>query len=153
MASKSRVAIHKLWPLRFNSASFVTIRDSQLKGFTLLEVMVAVAIMAMVLVVLIGLKNRSMQDVLFAEHITTATLLSRNKMVDTLTLYLSRKVQPPLEDEGDFSDDKTLNDYTWKRTIAKIPLPNGSAITEIRVATLWKEGVRVEQVELVSYEQ
>jgi len=123
------------------------------KGFTLLEVMVAVVIMATVLITLIGLKNRSMQDILLAEHITTATLLARNKMVDTLPLIVSKKLQPPLEEEGDFADDENLKEYTWKRTISKFPLPNGSFLTEVRVAALWKEGDRQEQVELVSYEQ
>jgi general secretion pathway protein I len=123
------------------------------KGFTLLEVMVAVVIMAMVLVTLIGLKNRSMQDVLLANHITTATLLARNKMIDTLPLVVSKKLQPPVEEGGDFPDDEALKEYTWKRTVSKMPLPNGSTITEIRVAALWKEGTREEQVELVSYEQ
>jgi len=121
-------------------------------GFTLLEVMVAVAIMATVLVTLIGLKNRGMQDVLLAEHITTATLLARIKMVDTLPLIAAKTLQPPVEDEGDFSDDENLKDYTWKRTVSNLPLPNGSFIMEVRVATLWMEGVRQEQVELVSYE-
>ena len=121
-------------------------------GFTLLEVMVAVAIMATVLVTLIGLKNRGMQDVLLAEHITTATLLARIKMVDTLPLIAAKTLQPPVEDEGDFSNDENLKDYTWKRTVSNLPLPNGSFIMEVRVATLWMEGARQEQVELVSYE-
>lgn len=128
------------------------IRNPQSNGFTLLEVMVAVVIMATVLVTLIGLQNRSMQDVLLAEHMTTATLLARGKMVDTLSLISSRKLQPPVEDEGDFPDDENLKEYTWKRAVSKIPLPNGSTITEIRIATLWKEGTREEQVELLSYE-
>jgi general secretion pathway protein I len=121
-------------------------------GFTLLEVMIAVAIMATVLVTLIGLKNRGMQDVLLAEHITTATLLARTKMVDTLPLIAAKTLQPPVEDEGDFSDDENLKDYTWKRTVSNLPLPNGSFIMEVRVTTLWMDGARQEQVELVSYE-
>jgi type II secretion system protein I len=127
-------------------------QNPQLKGFTLLEVMVAVVIMATVLVSLIGLKNRSMQDVMLAEHITMATLLARNKMMDSITLVTSGKLRPPIEDEGDFPDDDSLKAYTWKRAVSKMPLPNGNFITEIRVATLWKEGSREEQVELVSYE-
>jgi prepilin-type N-terminal cleavage/methylation domain-containing protein len=133
------------------SISKSTIRNR--KGFTLLEVMVAVVIMATVLVKMIGLNNRSMRDVLLAEHITTATLLTRSKMVDTLSLIASRKLQPPVEEEGDFSNDENLKEYTWKRTISKLPLPNGSYITGVRIATLWTEGTRQEQVELVSYGQ
>jgi len=122
------------------------------KAFTLLEVMIAVAIMATVLVTLIGLKNRGMRDVLLAGHITTATLLARTKMVDTLPLIAAKTLQPPVEDEGDFSADENLKEYTWKRTISNLPLPDGSFIMEVRVATLWMEGTRQEQVELVSYE-
>jgi len=121
-------------------------------GFTLFEVMVAIAIMATVIVTLTGLQNRSMQDVLLAEHITTATLLAKNKMADTLLLMSLRRLQPPKEEDGDFSDDERLKDYAWKRTLSKIPLPNGNYFTEIRVAILWTEGMRQEQIELVSYE-
>jgi type II secretion system protein I len=123
-----------------------TIRNEA--GFTLLEVMVAVMIMSMVLVTLIGLKNRSMQDVALAEHITTATMLANGKMMETI---MSKKFDP-IEEEGEFPDKENLTEYTWKRTISKIPLPNGTFITEVRVATLWKEGTRPEMVELVDYE-
>jgi len=124
------------------------IRNPQSKGFTLLEVMVAVTIMSMVLVTLIGLKNRSMQDVALAEHITTATTLANGKMMETI---MSGRFDP-VEEEGEFPDEVNFMEYTWKRTISKIPLPNGSSLTEVRVAALWKEGTRLEMVELVDYE-
>jgi len=123
-------------------------RTSHLEGFTLLEVMVAVAIMAMVLVTLLGLKNRSMQDVALAEHITTATMLANGMMLETIK---SRQFNP-VEEEGEYPARENLMEYTWKRTISKLPLPNGSFINEIRVATLWLEGTRPEMVELVDYE-
>ena len=123
-----------------------TLRSS--KGFTLLEVMVAVTILSMVLVTLIGLKNRSMQDVALAEHITTATMLANGKMMETV---MTRKFSVG-EEEGDFPGQENLTAYTWKRTISQIPLPNGSYITEVRVAALWNEGTRPEMVELVDYE-
>jgi general secretion pathway protein I len=113
-------------------------------GFTLLEVMVAVAIMATVLVSLIGLKNRSMQDVMLAEHMTTATLLAKRMMVDTISV----KPRLPLEDDGEFEEEE-YKDYTWKKTISPTPLIQ---IMEVRVAVLWKEGERQELVELMCYE-
>jgi len=124
------------------------IRSLQSSGFTLLEVMVAVTIMSMVLVTLLGLKNRSMQDVAFAEHITTATMLANGKMME----MIMAKQFLPVEEEGEYPDSVNLTAYTWKKTISKIPLPNGSFLTEYRIATLWKEGTRVETVELVDYE-
>lgn len=116
-------------------------------GFTLLEVMVAVAILAFVLVSLLGLKNRSMQDVGLAERITTATLLAKRVMTETL----ASTVRPPSEDEGEF-EEEDFKDYRWKKTITLTPYQENVVITEIRVAVLWKEGERKEMVELVSYE-
>jgi type II secretion system protein I len=124
------------------------IRNSQLKGFTLLEVMVAVAILSMVLVTLTGLQSRSTQDVALAEHITTATMLANGKMMETI---MNRKFDL-VEEEGEFPDQENLKEYTWKRTISMIPLPNGANLKEVRVAALWKEGTRLEMVELVDYE-
>jgi len=120
-------------------------------GFTLLEVMVAVSIMAMVLVTLLGLQNRSMQDVMVAEHITTATMLAKREMVKTMTTHLSGKWAPD-EQEGDFAGEEDFNGYTWKKNISLIPLFGNVVITEIRVAVLWNEGTRQEMVELVDYE-
>ncbi len=121
------------------------LRTLNFRGFTLLEVMVAVAIMAMVLVTLLGLKNRSMQDVLLIQHMTTATMLAKREMVETTT---ESKFHIPMEDDGVFPEEE-FKDYTWKRTIVPTPLIR---IMEVRVAVLWKEGTRPESVELLSYE-
>jgi general secretion pathway protein I len=115
------------------------------QGFTLLEVMVAVAIMAMVLVTLLGLKNRSMQDVLVMQHMTTATMLAKRTMVEATT---ESKPILPAEKEGTFPEEE-FKDYTWKKTIVPTPLIQ---IMEVRVDVLWKEGTRQETVELLSYE-
>jgi general secretion pathway protein I len=124
------------------------IYNLQSRGFTLLEVMVAVSIMAMVLVTLLGLKNRSMQDVALAERITTASLLAQRVMTDTI-VNLKKPIQP-LEDEGAF-DEEEYKDYAWKKSIVPFEVPVGQ-IMEVRVAVLWMEGTREETVELVSYE-
>ena len=71
---------------------------SRSRGFTLLEVMLAVAILALVLVSLMGLQSRSSQDVMVAERITTATLLAKRLMTEALmTGSLA-----PLERDGEF---------------------------------------------------
>jgi len=113
-------------------------------GFTLLEVMVAVAILGFVLVSLLGLANRSEQDVMLAERITTATLLAKRKMTEALT----KKPLAVAEDEGEF-EEEDFKDYTWKKIISPTPI---AKLMEVRVAVLWKEGERQEMVELVSYE-
>jgi type II secretion system protein I len=119
-----------------------------LKGFTLLEVMVAVAILGMVLVSLIGLKNRSMQDVTLADHITTATLLAKRTMIESL---VSSGTRTFFEDDGEFPEEE-FKDYTWKRSISQLQPIENVKVTEIRVAVLWKEGERQEMVEMKSYE-
>jgi prepilin-type N-terminal cleavage/methylation domain-containing protein len=120
-------------------------------GFTLLEVMMAVSIMALVLVTLLGLKNRTTQNVALADHITTATMLAKRLMVDTMIKNPLKKWMPD-EEVGDFADEEYFKDYTWKKTISLIPLFNNAVITEIRIAVLWKEGARQEMVELVDCE-
>jgi general secretion pathway protein I len=114
------------------------------RGFTLLEVMVAVAILALVLVSLLGLKNRGTKDIMLSERITTATLLAKRVMTETL---LPQQLAPK-EEEGVFPEED-FKDYTWKKTIAPTQIEK---LLEVRVAVLWKEGERQETVELVSYE-
>ena len=121
------------------------LRTPQSRGFTLLEVMIAVVILGIVLVSLLGLNSRSVRDVALAERITTATLLAQRLMVETL----SAASLTPKEDEGEFKEE-AYADYTWKKTISLTPL---IPIKEVRVAVLWKEGKREEKVELVTYEK
>ena len=116
--------------------------------------MVAVAILAMVLVTLLGVKNRSMQNVLLAEHMTTATLLAKREMTDML--QNPANLPKENESEGEFKEEE-YKDYTWKKTIAPLTIETGTGtlpvtIKELKVAVLWKEGGRDESVELVSYE-
>ncbi len=120
------------------------IRIPHSNGFTLLEVMVAAAIMSMVLVTLIGLKNSSMQNVALAEHIVTATMLAKRTMVETM----ASKPRLPAEDEGEFPEEE-YKGYKWKKTVAATPL---ILVMEVRVTVLWKEGTREESVELMGYE-
>jgi general secretion pathway protein I len=120
------------------------------KGFTLLEVMVAVAILAMVLVTLMGVKNRSMEDVMLADHITTATLLAKRKMNEALVTAGTRTIVQK-EDEGEFPEEE-FKGFTWKQSVSQVQPIENVKITEVRVAVVWKEGERPEMVELLSYE-
>lgn len=114
--------------------------------------MVAVAILAMVLVTLLGVKNRSMQDVMLADRITTATLLAKREMTETLQNKTTRPKESETEDK--FTEEE-FSDYTWKKTFTPLSIQTESGpimITEIKIAVLWQEGDRQESVELVSYE-
>lgn len=121
------------------------LRTPNSHGFTILEVMIAVALLGLVIVSLLGLRNRSVQDVLLAERITVATMLAERVMTETL-------IAPallPLELEGAFEEEDEFRDFTWKKIVALTPVPG---VMEVRVAVLWREGEREEKVELVSYE-
>ncbi|MDH4229274.1 MAG: prepilin-type N-terminal cleavage/methylation domain-containing protein [Nitrospirota bacterium] len=80
------------------------------RGFTLLEVMVSVAIISTALVALLGLRNRDVQMQAHSRELTHATLLARNLMFETgqddsLTVgYM----------EGNFGEGVP---FVWKRTV------------------------------------
>ena len=139
--------MHARWKLRRISTPNSVREAVNSRGFTLLEVMVAVAIMAMVLVTLLGLKNSSMQDVSLMRHMTTATMLAKREMVETT---MESKLRVPTEDDGVFPEEE-FKDYAWKRTIVPVPTTL-LQVMEVRIAVLWKEGTRQEMVELVNYE-
>ncbi|MFL5457673.1 MAG: prepilin-type N-terminal cleavage/methylation domain-containing protein, partial [Myxococcales bacterium] len=90
------------------------------RGFTLLEVMISLAILAVALVALSDLNGGAVQMQAYARRATQATLLLRGKMSD---------IEEQLQKEGfsDFSDDKhgTFDDdegaqgYEWRAEILK----------------------------------
>lgn len=68
------------------------------RGFTLLEVMVALSILALALVAIAGINANSFESSNYAKHITVATLLARSKMID---------IEEELRKDGFGSDAKT----------------------------------------------
>src|SRR5947209_10510195 len=62
------------WRLVPPSLSSLKSQVSSLKGFTLLEVLVAMAVLAVALVSLLGLYNRSLLLTIRAQRLSTATL-------------------------------------------------------------------------------
>ena len=115
--------------------------------------MVAVALLGLVLVTLLGLKNRTMQDVMLADHITTATLLAKREMTEMLQNKASRPKESETEDK--FTEEE-FKDYTWKKTIT----PHDRTDTKRSYRHYRDQGGgalaggrnRQESVELVSYE-
>lgn len=110
------------------------------KGFTLLEVMIALAILSLSLIALLSLRNSSIRLVEHSDRITTATLLAKAKMED-----LPRPVQVG-ESEGEF-EGETYKGYKWKRVVSPTPFV---FIKEVVVVVKWDEGRG--DVRLVAYE-
>ncbi len=94
------------------------------RGFTLLEVVVALAILGVSLVAILNINAQSIQAHQFAKRLTVATLLARGKMVD-----LEQKLHDepmPVDDEeegGDFSEEGWPA-YKWRAKIIA-PKTNG----------------------------
>jgi len=101
-------------------------RERKEKGFTLLEIMIAVSILAISLLVILDLHGGSMLTSRRAEEVTQATMLARMKM---------REVQLEIEKEmgkGGFpSDEKSMegtfdepfDNYKWSALITKVEIP------------------------------
>lgn len=68
------------------------------RGFTLLEVMIALAILGVSLVALAGINTGAMNMHAFSKRLTVATLLARSKMAD---------IESKLQSDGLPSDDET----------------------------------------------
>ena len=92
-------------------------------GFTLLEVMIAIGILAIGIGAILVAENNSLDVTLRAKRMTTVATLARNVMVDT-----EREIQGKTFDEtktdafGKF--DAPFNDYSWERKIKEITFPN-----------------------------
>jgi general secretion pathway protein I len=124
------------------------------QGFTLLEVLLAIALLAIALPVLLGLRNFDLDLHARAEELTTATMLAQEKLLETELLG----VYPVGEVTGEFQDNPpgvqlTLppdraRGYRWKRTIMTTPL---ELIREVRVQVFWPRGATEETLEVSTY--
>lgn len=97
------------------------------EGFTLIEVMAAVAILAVALTVIAESQQAGMRHVLRAKKMTIATMLAREKMVDLEDeLFEEGFSEFNKEEEGKFEDvrlGKLGEHFSWKLKIEKIELP------------------------------
>lgn len=98
------------------------------KGFTLMEIMVAMAILAISLVSVFQLYSQSISMTTDSRFMTTASLLAQSKMVDTETASASLSNR---SENGDFGPD--YPEYVWRLEITDTQLPQFKRI-EITVA-------------------
>ncbi len=95
-------------------------------GFSLLEIMIAVAILATSAVILLSAQGASFISSQRAGKLTQATMLARQKMVEIEIEFqkdLAKNKFPDdnIEKEGIFEEPFT--DYRWSYTVKKIELP------------------------------
>ncbi len=101
-------------------------------GFTLLEVLVALAVLAVALVSLLGLQNRNLLLSMQAERLSTGTLLVREMLTRT-------QLEGPdagRVTSGDFAEThpRQYPEFRWHRTIRPAQL---DGLWEIQVGVTW----------------
>lgn len=100
-------------------------KGSKSAGFTLLEVMVAIAILAISLSVLLRFQGNTLLVSGRQENITIATMLARQKMVE-IELDLEKGMQAgefPDERSEEAEFDTPFEAYRWSMNIKKVELP------------------------------
>lgn len=103
-------------------------QQANAKGFTLLEIMVALAVISISLVVLLGLRNRDLVLSATARDMTTATLLARQKITETQLIGF-----PDLgEKKGDFGEEAP--DFRWRQEVIQTPF---GSVREMLVEVRW----------------
>ena len=115
------------------------------RGFTLLEIMVALAIISVALVALLALGNRSIATHARLQQLTQATLLAQQKLATAeVDARLGRLEQ--IRQEGVFPEPYAA--YRWRLEFADTPLPS---IRTVTVTVAWGEEDRNESVDLTSF--
>jgi general secretion pathway protein I len=98
------------------------------RGFTLLEVMVSLAVLAVALVFLLELSARHVRAAHEVKMMTVATALARGKMLDIEEDLLHEGFQEMAETlDGDF-DDEGYPKITWEALIEKVELPEAGEL-------------------------
>jgi general secretion pathway protein I len=115
-------------------------------GFTLLEIMVALAIIGTVLIALLSLGNRSLAVNDRLQRTTRATLLAQQKMAESENQARHAGVSQLSAEQGTFAEPFT--EYRWQRTITTTPLPSVKMVT---VTVLWGASERNEGVDVTSF--
>ena len=112
------------------------------RGFTLLEVMVALAVVSIALVMVASLRNRDITYHSEVRHIILATLLTQERMTEM-------EIQSRLPDYGETSDrfEEPYDQYEWVRIVTPTLF---EFAREVRILVQW--GPQPHQsVELTNY--
>ena len=116
-------------------------------GFTLIEVMVALAVVAIALVPLLRLHLLSLDATMRAQDLTMAVFLAQEKMA----------AMPPFpeatEEEGTFADPEAKR-FRWQTVVSEdevILTAQPVALRHIEVTVLWLDGQREQHYTLESY--
>ncbi len=116
--------------------------SSAIGGFTLLEIMIALSIVAIALVVMLGLAQRSVLVNGRIQNMTRATLLAKQKMAEienNINLEISQT-------KGSFTEPN--QDFSWQKVSTPTPI---SGIVQIDLSVIWGDEKENEVITLTSF--
>jgi general secretion pathway protein I len=104
------------------------------RGFTLLEVLVAAAVLATALVSLLSLHGQNVRTIAYDRQLSRATLLAQDLMTRTL---VAEAFPDPTRSSGEFASDP---DYRWELEVLRGPTRDlEDQVREIRIRVFWDE--------------
>ena len=112
------------------------------RGFTLLEVMVALAVLSLALVVIFSQQATSIDQGNEARIVIKATFLAQERM----TALLTNDRLSIGEEDGEVPED--IPSFHWKQVVEESEIEGMQRVT---VIVLWKEGDKERDVRLVTY--
>ncbi len=113
-----------------------------MRGFTLIEMMVTLAVLAVSLVALLGLRNRTAALSAHARHVTEATLLARRQVAQiSLSGFPDLGIR-----QGDFGE--RVPSYLWREEVKQTPF---DLVRELILTVHWSENARKEEVRFTTY--
>jgi len=117
--------------------SSISYRGFGTSGFTLLEVMVAMAIIAIALTAVLGSQSQSLSLASEAKFSTTVALLAQSKMAE----IEAEKPEDLTSDSGDFGDD--YPGYRWDKSVNDVTFdePEGVSdhLKQIDLTVSWED--------------
>ncbi|SEA63008.1 general secretion pathway protein I [Desulfuromusa kysingii] len=119
-------------------------RSNSAAGFTLLEVMIAIAIISIALISLQALNIRTIAIHERLQRITQATLLAQHKLSEVESLADGIALQD--EDQGVF--EEPFEQYKWQTSFTDTPLDSVRMVT---VDVTWGDGEKNESVSIDSF--
>jgi general secretion pathway protein I len=111
-------------------------------GFTLLEVMIALAILAVVGVAFLRTQAGSVRLVDESTQISMATLLARERMAELESMAF------PEGGKKSGGGDETFPQFRWEQIISPAEIPG---LQKALVRVLWKDGTKERSLELMAY--
>lgn len=125
------------------------------RGFTLLEVLIALGILALALPILLGLRNWDLDLHARANELTTATILAQEKLTETEAGALfplgetgGEFLSTPLGSQATAEQTNRPSNYRWKKIVSATPLP---IVREVKIQVLWPRGTTEEVLEVSTY--